>query len=68
MLDPGVRGDGQGESGPSEELETRRITEEAARTGRFPDGKGDLRDDSSPIEPEDDAPTDDEVRATLPPR
>jgi hypothetical protein len=43
---------GQGESGPSAELETRRVTEEAARTGRFPDEHGVLRDDSSPLEPE----------------
>jgi hypothetical protein len=68
MTEPRSPRDGQGESGQSDELETRRITEEAARTGRFPDGKGELRDDSSPIEPEDDAPTDDEVRATLPSR
>ena len=44
---------GQGESGPSAELETRRVTEEAARTGRFPDENGILRDDSSPLEPEE---------------
>jgi hypothetical protein len=62
---------GQGESGPSDELETRRVTEEAARTGRFPDDSGVLRDDSAPMEPEapaDEATTTDDLRASLPPR
>ena len=44
---------GQGESGPADELKTRRVTEEAARTGRFPDEAGVVRDDSSPVEPEE---------------
>jgi hypothetical protein len=30
----------------------RRETEEAARSGRFPDDDGQLRDDSTPVEPE----------------
>jgi hypothetical protein len=31
-------------------------TREAATSGRFPDERGELRDDSNPIEPEDPAP------------
>jgi hypothetical protein len=46
----------QGESGPKEALRTRAETDEAAATGRFPDERGELRDDSNPIEPEGDAP------------
>jgi hypothetical protein len=46
---------GRGESGAEGELESRRLTEEAAATGRFPDGD-DVRDDSNPIEPEDERP------------
>jgi len=52
MTEPASPPHGQGESGPSEELETRRLTEEAARTGRFPDEHGVVRDDSNPVEPE----------------
>jgi hypothetical protein len=44
-------GDGRGESGPPDTLETRRETEEAAETGRFPAG-GEVVDRSNPIEPE----------------
>ena len=47
--------DGRGEAGPPEAMTTRRETEEAARTGRFPDGD-EVRDDSNPIEPETDRP------------
>lgn len=43
--------DGRGESGDEDDLATRRATEEAALSGRFPDG-GEVRDDSNPIEPE----------------
>ncbi len=47
---PGDGPDGRGESGPGETLETRRETEEAAASGRFPAGD-EVRDDSNPIEP-----------------
>lgn len=49
---PGDGPDGRGEAGPADSLTTRRETEEAASTGRFPDGS-ELRDDSNPIEPAD---------------
>lgn len=45
--------EGRGESGPASELSTRRETEEAAESGRFPAGD-ELRDDSSPVEPVED--------------
>jgi hypothetical protein len=48
---PGDGPDGRGESGPSDRLETRDQTEEAAASGRFPEGDL-VRDDSNPIEPE----------------
>ena len=48
---PGDGPAGRGESGPRDALRTRQETEEAAMTGRFPDGN-EVRDDSSPIEPE----------------
>ncbi len=53
---PGDGADGRGEAGPPEALTTRRETEEAAATGRFPDGD-EVRDDSNPIEPEAEAGT-----------
>ena len=43
--------DGRGEAGPPETLDTRRETEEAAETGRFPGG-AEVKDRSNPIEPE----------------
>jgi hypothetical protein len=46
--------DGRGEAGPPETLDTRRETEEAAETGRFPTGD-EVSDRSNPIEPEDPA-------------
>ncbi|HVL52736.1 MAG TPA: hypothetical protein VM344_00580 [Vitreimonas sp.] len=52
---PGDGPDGRGESGPSEVLETRRETEEAAASGRFPHDEAGVRDDSNPIEPEEPA-------------
>jgi len=51
---PGDGPDGRGEAGPSDSLAARRETEEAALTGRFPDGPA-VRDDSNPIEPEAEA-------------
>jgi hypothetical protein len=50
---PGDGPAGRGESGPPDELDSRQVTEEAAMTGRFPDGD-EVRDDSNPIEPEGD--------------
>ena len=49
---PGDGPDGRGESGPPEALETRRETEHAAETGRFPAGDDEVVDRSNPIEPE----------------
>lgn len=43
--------DGRGESGRSDELETRRQTEVAASSGLFAD-EDVFRDDSNPVEPE----------------
>ena len=54
---PGDGPDGRGESGPADRLSTRRETEEAARTGRFPDADR-VRDPSNPIEGEGPAPDD----------
>jgi hypothetical protein len=48
---PADGADGRGEAGPAEALETRRETEEAAETGRFPAGD-EVTDRSNPIEPE----------------
>lgn len=48
---PGDGPDGRGEAGDRDSLTTRRETEEAARSGRFPAGD-EVRDDSNPIEPE----------------
>ena len=45
------------------EPDPRRETEEAARTGRFPDDDGGLRDDSTPVERE--VPPEDVDDATL---
>lgn len=47
--------DGRGEAGPTDTLETRAETEEAAETGRFPDGDA-VRDASNPLEPEGEPP------------
>jgi hypothetical protein len=48
---PGDGADGRGESGPADALDSRRETEEAAETGRFPAGD-EVVDRSNPIEPE----------------
>lgn len=53
---PGDGPDGRGEGGDRGSLTTRRETEEAAATGRFPAGD-ELRDDSNPLEPEGDPAT-----------
>ena len=51
---PGDGADGRGEAGSAETLDTRRATEEAAETGRFPAGD-EVVDRSNPIEREDPA-------------
>ena len=45
-------GSGKGGDGNRPEPDARAETEEAARTGRFPEGAGRVRDDSNPVEPE----------------
>jgi len=50
--EPGDGPDARGEAGSPGEVAARRVTEEAAETGRFPQD-GELRDGSNPIEPEE---------------
>jgi hypothetical protein len=45
-------GSGKGGDGDRSKPDARAETEEAARTGRFPDRGGTVRDDSNPVEPE----------------